>query len=344
MKNKDKFWKNKKVFITGINGFVGGNLCKKLLYEGAIIHGLIRNQKKDTFIYYEKLHKKLILHNGDLCDKELISRIISEEQISYIFHLAAQVEVGIGLINPYLTFETNIRGTYTLLEVCRSFSNQINSIIIASSDKSYGSYSKEKMPYKEDYPLIPKFPYDVSKACGDLITQAYSNSNYNLPIAITRFCNIYGPGQLNFSAIFPDAIRSSLNYSTFLPRSDGTMTRDFLYIDDVSELYSKIAIGLENNPELTGEIFNAGPNDPISVREIIEKIYILANNTNDLEIILKQMKNKKTDGEIDYQCMDYEKIHKIFGWKPETNLDNGIQKTINWYKLYFKNFNSINYN
>ncbi len=343
MKIKNNFWKNKNVFITGINGFIGGNLCKKLLNEGAIIHGLIRSQKKDTFLYYEKLDQRITIHNGDLCDKELISRIISEEQISYIFHLAAQVEVGIGLINPYLTFESNFRGTYTLLDVCRSFSDQINSIIIASSDKAYGSYDKEKMPYKEDYPLLPKFPYDVSKACSDLIAQSYSIPNYNLPIAITRFCNIYGPGQLNFSAIFPDAIRSSLKYSTFLPRSNGTLTRDFLYVDDVSDLYCKISIGLEKNPKLTGEIFNAGPNDPITVREILEKVYTLAENIEDFKIIVKQMQNKKTTGEIDYQCMDYVKVYKTFEWKPKTKLHDGILKTINWFKMYLENMNINNY-
>ena len=337
-KNTNNFWRSKKVLITGINGFVGGNLCKFLLQKGADVHGLIRNVKKNSYIYYENIDNKITIHNGDLSNKELISRIISEEQISYIFHLAAQVEVGIGIINPYLTFETNIRGTYTLLEACKEFNEQIKSIIIASSDKAYGSYNKEKMPYREDYPLIPKFPYDVSKACSDLIAQAYSNQKYNLPIAVTRFCNIYGPGQLNFSAIFPDAIRSSLGYSKFIPRSDGTMTRDFLFVDDVSDLYSEISLGLYNNPNLSGEIFNAGPNDPVSVREILKKIYYSAKNKDGYEVILKEMKNKKTIGEIDYQCMDFKKVNKFFGWRPKTDFNKGILKTIEWYKKYLQNF------
>lgn len=331
MKN---YWKNKKVLVTGVNGFVGGNLCKVLLDEGAEVFGLIRNDNKDTFLYYEKLYKNIKIFKGDLCDKDLISQIISEEQIESIFHLAAQVEVGVGMANPYLTFETNVRGTYSLLEACRLFPNNLESIVIASSDKSYGSYPVNKMPYKEDYPLLPQFPYDTSKACADLIAQSYANDVYKLPIVITRFCNIYGPGQLNFSAVVPDGIRSALKYSTFIPRSDGSMTRDFLHVNDVSDLYLNIGEELAKNPKIRGEIFNAGPNKPISVRKILEKIFTLANNQKDLEIIIKLMQDKKTSGEIDFQSMDYKKVNKFFGWKPSVGIDEGMNITLEWFKKY----------
>lgn len=333
----NNYWKNKKVLITGINGFVGGNLCKALLEEGAEVFGLIRNHNKDTYLYYENLNEKIKIFKGDLCDKDLFSQIISEEQIESIFHLAAQVEVGVGMANPYLTFETNVRGTYSLLEACRLFPDRLQSIVIASSDKSYGSYPVEKMPYKEDYPLLPKFPYDTSKACADLVAQSYANDVYKLPIVITRFCNIYGPGQLNFSAVVPDGIRSALKYSTFIPRSDGSMTRDFLHVHDVSNLYLSIGKKLASSPDIRGEIFNAGPNDPISVRQILEKIFFLAKNSSDFEKIIKLMKNKKTSGEIDYQSMDYDKVNKFFGWSPSINLDEGMKITLDWFKKYLSN-------
>lgn len=328
------YWKNRNVLITGINGFVGGNLCKAILDAGANVFGLVRNYNNDTYLYYEGLDKKIRIFRGDLGDKELFSRIISEEQIEHIFHLAAQVEVGVGMSNPYLTFETNVRGTYSLLEASRLFPDNIKSIVIASSDKSYGSYPIEKMPYKEDYPLLPQYPYDTSKACADLIAQSYANNVYKLPIIITRFCNIYGPGQLNFSAVVPDGIRSALNYSTFLPRSDGSMTRDFLHVDDVSDLYLTMGEALAKNPDIRGEIFNAGPNEPISVKQMLELIFSLVGNESDLKQIKELMKNKKTSGEIDYQSMDFEKVNKYFGWSPKIDLKNGMQSTLEWFQRY----------
>ena len=328
------YWRNKKVLITGINGFVGGNLCNALLNQGAEVFGLIRNNNEDTYLFHESLDKKIRIFKGDLCDKDLFSRIISEEQINSIFHLAAQVEVGVGMSNPYLTFETNVRGTYSLLEACRLFPDTLESIVIASSDKSYGSYPVEKMPYKEDYPLLPKFPYDTSKACANLVAQSYANDIYKLPIIVTRFCNIYGPGQLNFSAVVPDGIRSALKYSTFIPRSDGSMTRDFLHVDDVSNLYLVMGEELANNPSIRGEIFNAGPNEPVSVKQILEMIFSLANNKKDLGKIIDLMKDKKPSGEIDYQSMDFEKVNKYFGWSPSVSLEDGMNITLNWFTKY----------
>lgn len=333
----DNYWRNKKVLITGINGFVGGNLCKALLSLGAEVFGIIRNNNRNTFFYYEGLYRKVNIFRADLCDKDKLSQIISEEQINCIFHLAAQVEVGVGMSNPYLTFETNVRGTYSLLEACRLFPKHLESIVIASSDKSYGTYPIEKMPYKEDYPLLPKYPYDTSKACADLIAQSYSNGISRLPIIITRFCNIYGPGQLNFSAVVPDGFRSALGYSNFIPRSDGSMTRDFLHVDDVSKLYLIMGEKLAQNPHISGEIFNAGPNEPVSVREILNLIFQTAGNNKDFELIEKLMKNKKTSGEIDYQSMDFKKVNKYFGWSPDISLEDGMSITLNWYSQYLLN-------
>ena len=153
---------------------------------------------------------------------------------------------------------------YALLEAVRLSGDLVKSVVVASTDKAYGSYDSDMMPYKEDYPLIPMYPYDVSKACGDMIARSYASDVYNLPIVVTRFCNIYGPGQLNFSALFPDGIRSALGYSTFIPRGNGEQVRDFIYIDDVIDLYIKISKKLADDPtSCSGEVFNAGTNSPI---------------------------------------------------------------------------------
>jgi CDP-glucose 4,6-dehydratase len=331
------FWRGKNVFVTGVNGFIGGNLVKILVNDGATVTGLIRNQKKDTLLYYEKIDERMNLIQGELTDLDLLSRIIAEEAIDVVFHLGAQVEVGVALTNPYMTYETNTRGTYTLMEACRVYGQNIKAIVIASTDKSYGSYPKEKMPYKEDYPLCPKYPYDVSKAAADMIAQSYANDVYKMPVVVTRFCNIYGPGQLNFSAVMPDAIRSALKYSTFIPRGNGQHIRDFIFAEDVVGLYERIAEGLWQNPaEFRGHIFNAGTNSPITVKEIVTKIYQQIGNTQDLKKVLAQMEGKKTVGEIDVQFMDFEKVNKFFGWKPENDVDVGIQKTIKWFEGYLK--------
>ena len=332
----ENYWRNKKVFITGINGFAGANLAEDLIKNGAEVFGLIRNSKTDSYFFFNNLQKDCQIFYGDLNDSTLINRIISEHGIQFVFHLAAQVEVGIGLNNPYLTFETNIRGTYTLLEACRIYGNNIESIVIASSDKAYGSYPVNKMPYQEDYPLNPKYPYDTSKACADLVAQSYTNNVYGLPIVITRFCNLYGPGQLNFSAIIPDAMRSALDFSEFIPRSDGTMIRDFLFIKDVSDLYMVIAKGLSDSPSISGQIFNAGPNDPISMKDLIVKIYSMKNKSDELQKILSVMAGKKTSGEIDYQCMDFQKVLKMFNWSPKIDLDEGLELSLEWYEKYLR--------
>lgn len=337
----EKTWNNKKVLVTGVTGFVGGNLVEKLYKEGASIFGLQRNENQSSYLYLEGYDKKIRLIKGDIIDHELLFNIITEQQIDIIYHLAAQVEVGVGLTNPFLTFETNVRGTYSLMEACRRAKNSghnIKAIVVASSDKSYGEYPVEKMPYRENYPLLPKFPYDTSKACADMICQAYAIDSFKLPVVITRFSNIYGPGQMNFSAIIPDAIRSALNYSTFIPRSDGSMVRDFIFSEDVADLYMRIALELSDNQnDLRGQVFNAGSNNPINMRSLIIKIYDALKNKKDLEQILYEMDGKHTIGEIQYQHMSFDKVYKYFTWTPKHDIDSGLQKTILWFKKYLEN-------
>jgi len=333
-KKRNRFWCNKKVFITGINGFIGGNLAKYLIENGATVFGLIRNRTEKSFLFYEGLAKKITIINGSITDMQLLKRIIVEEGIQCCFHLAAQVEVGVAKAYPYLTWDTNVRGTYSLLEAIRENKDNIESVIIASSDKSYGNYPKEKMPYLEDYPLVPQFPYDTSKACADLIAQAYATDLYRIPIIITRFANIYGPGQLNFSALIPDCIKCALGYSEFVPRSDGSHIRDFLYVKDVIELYSILATNLSKDKSLSGEVFNAGTNKPHYVKDIVKTIYHKLNENVKYQAIEKKFKNNKTTGEIYYQYMNYDKLNRYFDWSPRTNLEDGLDHTIKWYKKY----------
>lgn len=333
----DIFWKNKKILITGINGFVGGNLASKLIKNKAKVFGLVRGSDHNSYLYYENIYKKCKLINGDLTNKDLLEKIIIENKIQIVYHLAAQVEVGVALDNPYDTFETNIRGTYSLLQVLAKNKKYIKSIIIASSDKAYGEYPKSKLPYKETYDLRPKYPYDISKAAADLISQWYSNLPNKLPLIVTRFANIYGPGQLNFSALIPDIIKSALGYKNFIPRSDGKHKRDYLYIDDVIELYLNIARKLyKNKTKFSGEIYNAGTNNFYQVKQVISFIYKKLNNEKKLKQIIKKMKNKKTKGEIFIQSMDYKKVDKDFLWKPKINFKDGIDKSIVWYSKYLK--------
>ena len=333
----NNFWANKSVFITGINGFIGGHLANELLRQGAKVCGLVRTPRPHSYLTIEKLAQHCCLFEGDLLDVALLERIISEEQVEVVFHLAAQVEVGVGMINPFLTFETNVRGTYNLMSAIHHFPEKIKSVVVASTDKSYGSYPQDQMPYLETYPLKPQFPYDTSKACADLIAQSFANPAFKHPIVVTRFCNIYGPGQLNFSAIVPDASRAALGLGEFIPRGDGSQQRDFLYVEDVSRLYLILAKDLAQDPEkFRGQIFNAGTGVPTSVRDIVTKIFQMNSQENALAIIIDEMKGKVTRGEIDCQFMGHEKVKQFTGWVPKVELSSGLKKTLDWYRKFFE--------
>ena len=330
-----KNWKNKNILITGVNGFVGSNLAKYFISQEANVFGISKKVINNSLLNFEGLSKSVNFHLISLCDYESVCSFFKLNNIDVCFHLAAQVEVGVANEDPYSTWDTNIRGTYNLLEAIRVYNNNIQAVIVASSDKAYGSYKKSEMPYKEDYPLKPLYPYDTSKACADLISRSYASDIYGLPIAITRFANIYGPGQLNFSALFPDCIRSALGYSNFIPRGNGSHIRDFLYIDDVINLYSLISSKLiKDKTNIMGQVFNAGTNEPKIVKDIINIIYKKIGNIDDLDMVNSQLSKNTTVGEIDCQYMDYEKVNKYFGWMPSTSFDQGIEKTIAWYKNY----------
>ena len=334
---KKEFWKDKNIFITGVGGFVGSNLAKNLVKSGANVVGLTKSKKLDSLLYYENIDKKINLIFGDISDKELLNSIFLKFKIEICFHLAAQVEVGSAKKYPYLTWETNVRGTYTLLEVIRKYKKQIKAVVVASSDKAYGHYPKSKLPYKENYELKAEYPYDTSKACADMIAKTYASKLFKLPILITRFANIYGPGQLNFTALIPDTIKCCILNKRFIIRSNGESIRDFVYIDDIVDLYKLLSKNLYINPKkFSGEVFNAGTNVRHKIKDIIKEIFEHAKKKKELKNIFKKMHKNKTSGELAAQYMDYEKLNNYLGWKPKFKFSHALPYLFNWYKEYFK--------
>ena len=332
------YWKDKSVLITGINGFIGSNLSKLLISLGAKVIGITDQKNKNSLLDYYDIKKDIKMHYLDISNYNKLNSVINKYKIHTCIHLAAQVDVNIASVNPFLTFESNIRGTYNLLEILRH-QKTVKSIIVASSDKAYGHYKSSELPYKETHDLRAKYPYDVSKASGDMIAKSYASDMFKLPVVITRFTNIYGPGQLNFTALIPDCILSCFNYRSFKPRSNGLNKRDFLYVEDVCDLYLCLAYNLAKDQSLRGEVFNAGTGKGYKVKEIIKKVCIKANNIKNYESIIPKFKNKKSFGEIKNQFMTYNKINKLFKWTPTYSLDNGIEKTITWYTGFLKKYN-----
>lgn len=332
------FWNNKTVLITGINGFIGGNLAKQLISLGAKIIGISNRRAKNKFLIYEGIAKHINFHNIDIKDFKKLSNVINKYKINICIHLAAQVDVTIAKDKPFETFESNIRGTYNLLEILRKH-KYIKSIIVASSDKAYGEYKISDLPYKETHDLRPLYPYDVSKASGDMIAKSYASDLYQLPVIITRFANIYGPGQLNFTALIPDCILANEGYREFHPRGNGKNKRDFLYVEDVCSLYMCLAYNLFKNKNLKGQIFNAGTEHGYTVDEIVKNICKIDSNKLLYNKIKKKFANKSLSGEIEHQFMNYQKLYKYFKWKPTFSLNDGLSRTINWYKDFLKKYN-----
>ncbi len=331
------FWRNKNVLVTGINGFIGGNLAKVLLSLGATVIGITNKNYKNKFLIFEQIHNKLNFHKVDIKNYSALEKVINLYKIDICIHLAAQVDVNIAKTHPYETFEANIRGTYNLLEILRKKGN-IKSIVIASSDKAYGEYEVADLPYKEHYDLRPLYPYDVSKAAADMIAKSYASDLFSLPVITTRFANIYGPGQLNFTALIPDSILANQGHRKFIPRGDGSNQRDFLFVDDVCDLYLCLSYNLYHNNKLRGEIYNAGTGHGYTVREIVENICELYGNSKLFSQIDKKFANKKLSGEIQHQFMTYDKLYKTFKWKPKHNLKDGLAETIRWYDSFLKKY------
>ncbi len=310
--------------MTGYEGFLGSNLTKRLLSYGARVFGLdIITHRKETILTKSDLAKIKVI-KGSVSNYSLVKEVVSENKIEFIFHLAAEAIVKRSLKNPLKTFSSNIKGTWNVLEVSRKF--PVKGVVVASSDKAYGI--KNKLPYRESDSLSGSHPYDVSKSCADLLTYAYFRT-YKVSACITRCGNIYGPGDFNFSRIVPDAIRAALGGKTLEIRSDGKFTRDYIFVDDVVDAYLLLAEKMEKL-NLYGEAFNFSNEKPVSVLELVSKIYSAAGKKADYRIL------NEAKSEIPHQYLSSMKARKILGWKPRYNIKDGLKKTIDWYRNFAK--------
>jgi CDP-glucose 4,6-dehydratase len=321
----DEFWKKKRVFITGHEGFLGSNLTKRMIYYGARVVGLDTNVKRKNTLFTADDYCAIKTFKGSVADPTLVRKIIAEHKPEIVFHLAAEAIVGKCNNDPICAFKSNIEGTWNVLESCRS-KGFIKAIIVASSDKAYGSH--KILPYKEDAPLIGNHPYDVSKSCADLIAYTYFHT-YGTPIAVTRCGNIYGPGDFNFSRIVPDAIRCAIENKTLKIRSDGKFTRDYVFVDDIVNGYIMLAEQLQRKL-LSGEAFNFSDESPITVRELARKIFDTAGVKIDC-VVLDHAKY-----EIKHQYLAASKARNVLGWKPLFTIEQGLMKTVEWYGEYFR--------
>jgi CDP-glucose 4,6-dehydratase len=320
------FWKNRNVFITGCTGLLGSWLSKALAEREANVVGLIRDLVPKSHLNWSGFNDKINIVRGEIEDYFLLERAINEYEIDTVFHLAAQTIVTIANRNPISTFESNVKGTWNVLEACRR-NPLVERIIVASSDKAYGD--QEKLPYNENTPLEGRHPYDVSKSCTDLIAQSYYRT-YNLPVCITRCGNFYGGGDLNFNRIVPDTIRSVFNNEPPIIRSDGTLIRDYFYIEDAVESYLLLAEKMEKL-KIQGEAFNFSNEIQITVLELVNKIIKLMGS-NLTPKILNQAPN-----EIKHQYLSAQKAKDILNWASKYTLDDGLRKTIEWYKKFLSN-------
>lgn len=319
-------WKGRRVLITGVTGFVGSALAARLVHRGARVTGITRDRVAGSSLDRLGLKGRLTVLRGSLEDWAFTRSALKREPAEVIYHLAAQAIVGIANQSPLDTFRSNIEGTWNLLEACR-LNRRLQAVIVASSDKAYGTH--KTLPYREHFPLQPQYPYDVSKACADMISRSYFLT-YRLPVVVTRFSNIYGPGDLNFSRIVPDTIRSILQGKAPLIRSDGSPERDYLYVDDVVDLYLILA---ERIDVTKGEAFNAGHNRPISVLKLVGTILRLAGRP---DLKPKILGKGILHGEIDRQWLDGSKAKRLVGWSPRIGLEAGLNKTLAWYSFNLK--------
>ncbi|HYA42700.1 MAG TPA: GDP-mannose 4,6-dehydratase [Syntrophobacteraceae bacterium] len=320
------FWKNRPVLITGATGLLGGWLAHRLCRSGADVVCLVRDWVPQREAVRSGLLEQMTVVRGDLRDQVCIERALGEYEIDTVFHLGAQTMVPVANRNPISTFESNVQGTWCLLEACRH-SPMVKQIIMASSDKAYGDH--DRLPYNEDMPLNGRHPYDVSKTCADLIARCYAVS-FELPVAVTRCGNFYGGGDLNWNRIVPGTIRSIIFGQNPVIRSDGSFVRDYLYVEDGAAAYMLLAEKLAEFPGLRGEAFNFSNESQVTVLELVRKILHLTDKPN-----LRPVIRNEANNEIRHQYLSAAKAREKLGWKPLFELEEGLRKTIDWYKEYF---------
>lgn len=325
LNNRSPFWVDRPTFVTGATGLVGAWTVRRLVAAGADVVCLVRDWVPQSELVQSGLIEHVKVVRGDVRDQALLERVLGEYEIDTVIHLAAQTIVGIANRNPVSTFETNVGGTWALLEACRR-SPAVKQIVLASSDKAYGDC--DQLPYNEETPLRGMHPYDVSKSCADLIGAAYA-ATFKTPVVTTRCGNFYGGGDLNWNRIVPGTIRSILRDASPVVRSDGQYVRDYFYVEDGAAAYALLAERLAEDTSLSGQAFNFSNETQVTVLEIVERILKLMDSQLRPEI------RNEVSNEIRQQYLNAEKARRVLGWQPLFTLDEGLQRTIEWYKKFF---------
>jgi len=323
------FWKDRPVLITGCTGFLGSWLTLRLVEAGAKVTGLVRDEVADSNFSLCRLGERVTLVRGQVQDRQLLERVLNEYEVDTCFHLAAQAIVGTARRSPLATFETNIAGTWCLLESVRSV-DAVQRVIIASSDKAYGVYPEDRLPYREDYPLQGSYPYDVSKSCADLIAQCYAHTYWREggpALAITRCGNLYGGGDIHRGRLVPDVLMALARREPVVLRSHGRHVRDFLYVLDAVDAYLTLA---ERVDQYRGSVWNFGSENPVSVLDLIT----VANEVTGVEIAPRIPSSAPAPGEILAQYLDCSKARAELGWRTRYDLRSGLRDAATWYEAY----------
>ena len=315
-------WRGRHVLVTGIGGFVGSGLAKELLERGARVVGILRDSAGVRQLEALGIRRKVDLAFGTITEASLINRVISEYEVDTVFHLAAQALVQVANRSPISTFESNITGTWTILEAAR-LAPLVQRVVVASSDKAYGD--QPVLPYTESTPLDGRFPYDASKACADILARCYAVS-FPLPVAVVRCANIYGPGDTNWSRLIPGTIRAALAGEDPIIRSDGTPERDYLYLSDAVAGYISVA---EHLPELSGEAINLGTGKSVSALDVVRQVLAEVGDTGLQSRILGE-----ASGEISRQSLAYDKAYRVLDWEPRVGLAEGVALAVVWYREF----------
>ena len=319
------FWKNKSVLVTGATGLVGSWLVRELLDKGAHVTAMVMDTDSNSELIRSGDVNRISVVNGDLRNYKDVARATFTNSCTDVFHLGAQTIVGTALVDPISTFESKIQGTWNVMEAARQSQGSVKSVVVASSDKAYGS--SETLPYLEHFPLHGDGPYDVSKSCTDLIAQSYG-STYGIPVTVARCGNIYGGGDLNWSRIIPGSIRDLINGKRPVLRSDGTFVRDYVHVDDIVSAYLKLS-EVSQTKDINGQAFNFSRDEPLSVLDLYKSISIAAVG----KFVDPEIQNT-AKSEIKDQHLDSSKAKSVLGWESNVTLEDGLKKTVNWYKAY----------